>query len=340
MRFTLQTLLLSVMVVWTSMAAFGVGGLVLAAIILAAVANIRCSESMWRAAAVAFLILLCGCCLLFPAIQYSREPHRMLKCANDLRQIALAMSLYENDHGCFPPAYIADANGRPMHSWRVLILPYLGDDALYQAYDFSEPWDGPNNRKLAGQIPSMYQCWSAETFNGTSWVTNYMAVVGPATVWPGAKASKLSNIRDGAANTIIVVEVADSSIHWMEPRDLSFEEALCGINPPSGMGISSRHISGGDYFHHGTSVVNVALADGHVLRLPEGFPAEELETLLTIDPGDAVKTAYSAPLRLKWGNCFALAALVVSVILLLARPRRREPQGVQSAGTVPGKPGR
>ena len=35
-----------------------------------------------------------------------------------------------------------------MHSWRVLLLPYLDRSDLYKAYDFTEPWDGPNNRKL------------------------------------------------------------------------------------------------------------------------------------------------------------------------------------------------
>ena len=56
--------------------------------------------------------------------------------------------VYEDEHGCFPPAYVADASGRPMHSWRVLILPYLDQQQLYDQYDFSEPWNGPNNQQL------------------------------------------------------------------------------------------------------------------------------------------------------------------------------------------------
>ncbi len=333
-QFTLQTLLLSAVVIWSSMAAFGAGGLVLAAIILGVVAYIRSSESMWRAAAIVLLILLCGCCLLLPGLQSAREASRIARCINNLSQIGVALHGYHDVHGCFPPAYIADENGGPMHSWRVLILPYLGQQALHGRYDFSEPWDGPNNRKLAGQIPIIYQCPSTQNQAGVSPVANYLAVVGSETVWPGAKASKLSSIRDGPHNTIMLVEVANSDINWMEPRDLSFEEALRGINPRSGMGISSRHISGEGYFQHGKPDVSVAFADGHVRHLPEGVPAEELETLLTIDAGDAVETAYSAPLRLKWGHCVAVVALVVSVILLLVRPRQREPRGTQSPGVV------
>ena len=61
----------------------------------------------------------------------------------------MALQNYHQANGCFPPAYIADKNGKPMHSWRVLILPYLDRTILYKAYDFTEPWDGPNNKKLS-----------------------------------------------------------------------------------------------------------------------------------------------------------------------------------------------
>ena len=53
-----------------------------------------------------------------------------------------------SEYGVLPPAYVADASGRPMHSWRVLILPFLDQQSLYNQYDFREPWDGPHNIKL------------------------------------------------------------------------------------------------------------------------------------------------------------------------------------------------
>ena len=61
----------------------------------------------------------------------------------------MAVANYHETYGCFPPAYVADRDGKPMHSWRVLILPFLEQRELYNAYNFAEPWDGPNNRKLA-----------------------------------------------------------------------------------------------------------------------------------------------------------------------------------------------
>ena len=49
-----------------------------------------------------------------------------------MKQIGVALHNYHDAHGCFPPAYIADANGRPMHSWRILLLAFLSESALLQ----------------------------------------------------------------------------------------------------------------------------------------------------------------------------------------------------------------
>lgn len=69
----------------------------------------------------------------------------------------MAVANYRSTFGGYPPAYIADCDGRPMHSWRVLILPFLEQQNLYAAYHFDEPWDGPNNRKLAGRIGQVFR---------------------------------------------------------------------------------------------------------------------------------------------------------------------------------------
>ena len=87
-----------------------------------------------------------------------KRPADVRACANNMKRIALALRNYHTAYGCFPPAYVADKNGRPMHSWRVLILPFLKEDPLYKQYKFSEPWDGPNNKKLIAVRVMFYTC--------------------------------------------------------------------------------------------------------------------------------------------------------------------------------------
>jgi len=220
--------------------------------------------------------LLAGLCLL-PTLIDSRMPSRRLACSNNLRNIALALEQYHQMHDSFPPAYIADENGKPMHSWRVLLLPYLERRDLYDHYDFSEPWDGPNNSKLHGEIIRIYSCPSHPTTQPRT-DTSYVAVVGPQTMWPATKATKLDDLTDGATNTLMVVEIANSGIHWMEPRDLDFSQLPMQINPPKGKGISSDH----------PNVALGAFADGHTQAMSSNTPPKIIRALLTAQGGEAI----------------------------------------------------
>ena len=224
--------------------------------------------------------------LLLPAVQSSREAARRMQCTNNLRQIALALVQYEEEHRCFPPAFIPDKNGKPMHSWRVLILPYLERKGLYDQYRFSEPWDSPHNRALASQMPSVYACPS-EGPRGSG-ITSYAMFVGPHAFSTGPKGRTSSEITDGVSNTIMVAEAADAHINWMEPRDLDTENIRFQINGSRNLDakdaeISSRH-SGG---------ANVAFCDGSVQFLSDGIDAVVLKRLITIDDGETIdRTAF------------------------------------------------
>src|SRR5262249_42952585 len=115
-------------------------------------ARLRARANRWYlvSASLASLVLCCMFCVC------TCEPGtvaRRSQCKNNLKQIGLAMFNYHDAYGCFPPAYIADADGRPMHSWRVLLLPFLDEAARYRKYRFDEPWDGPNNSELATSVP-------------------------------------------------------------------------------------------------------------------------------------------------------------------------------------------
>lgn len=171
------------------------------------------------------VFLVCGgvlAGLLLPAVQAAREAARRAQCSNNLKQIGLAMHQYESQYGCFPPAYLPDKAGKPMHSWRVLLLPYLEAEPLYWQYRFDEPWDGPNNQVLTNLMPTVYRCPSDPSPNAAM-TTNYVVITGVGTMFEGAKATSLGDIADGTSNTLLVVEVPGTSVHWMEPKDTTVE---------------------------------------------------------------------------------------------------------------------
>jgi len=251
-------------------------GIALIAIVLFAIVAIsyfyaRRHQYGYAEAAVTIAIGFVALLLLLPAVQVARDTPRWAYCQNNMCSIALALQQYEVMNGTFPPAYIADENGKPMHSWRVLLLPYLEHEHLYNKYRFDEPWDGPNNSLLHSERVRLFMCPSDTNAVGN---TSYVVVTGPQTIWPGAKATKMADIKDGPHNTILLVEVHDSGIHWMEPRDLDMAQMPMAINPAKGMSISSAH--------HSAGFANVVFADGKPARIPNSAPAKALRAALTI----------------------------------------------------------
>ncbi len=231
----------------------------------------------------AFGLLLLAA-LLSPAISVARAPARAAQCTNNMKQIMLALLYYHDTYQCFPTAYVADDDGRPMHSWRVLILPFFEQRPLYDQYHFDEPWNGPNNSQLANEIPYAFRCLSVP--KPTPAITNYVLVTGDGTAWADGRAPKLDEFTDGPANTIILVEIADSDIQWLEPRDMTLEQAMRGINSGSRICISSWHPARGN--NERQESANVAFADGSVANLKNDFPLAELRKLLTHQGGEKV----------------------------------------------------
>jgi prepilin-type processing-associated H-X9-DG protein len=161
-----------------------------------------------------------------------------------------------------------------MHSWRVLILPFMEQHQLYGLYRFDEPWDGPNNSKLHKYGLPYNKC-AADDPTGpekSDTETSYLVVVGPQTAFPGDICTALSDITDDKGNTILVVEVQNSGIHWMEPRDLHVTQMARRINAAKGQGISSKHRGG----------ANVLMADDSVQFLNAELTAGEIQSLLSI----------------------------------------------------------
>lgn len=197
-------------------------------------------------------------------------------CVENLRQIGLAMQSYHDRYGSFPPAYVADEDGKPMHSWRVLLLPYLGEQWVYDQYDFNEPWDGPHNRSLAGLIPGAYHC--PDDFGAAAEETTYVMIVGRETISDGPTGRSTEEITDGTARTILLVETSHSGINWLEPRDLPADRISYRINDGTPRGIRSNH----------PGTAHVLLADGSVQALDVQIDAQTVRAMSTIAAGDDV----------------------------------------------------
>ena len=218
---------------------------------------------------------LCGApiliALLLPAVQAAREAARRMQCQNNLKQIALALHNYNDAHGSLPPAYIADENGRPMHSWRTLILPYLEQQALHSRYDFNQPWDSPANQAVVNtQIP-VYACPSDP--NGDSQSTSYMFITGQGAAFDGQNAPKFSQITDGTSNTLAVVEVPSAGTHWAKPQDIDIDDFLL---PPTGRTGRSYHRGG----------FQAAFLDGSVRFISDSVAGSILRAMVTPDGGE------------------------------------------------------
>lgn len=252
------------------------------AVVPAVCGLVRYSVAEAVVVSLVFYVLLT---IVAPGCVDGREAARRSQCCNNLKQITLALHNYYDRYGSFPPAYVADEDGQPMHSWRVLILPFVEREDLYRQYRFDEPWNGPNNSRLASARISTYYCPEQDDARASG-CTSYLALVGPEAAWPGATASRMEDIRDGMSDTLLVVEVAHSGIHWMEPRDLEVSSMALSVNPTSGAGISSLHCTSD--WRPKRLGANAAFADGHVRFLPTGAREKTIRALVTAASGDAV----------------------------------------------------
>jgi len=183
----------------------------------------------------------------------------------------LAVANYHEVNGCYPPAYIADADGKPMHSWRVLLLPYLEQQVLFEKYDFSQPWNSEANQRLASDMPATYAFHGSKQPGAV--VTNFLAVVGEETAWPGAASRMTDDVVDERSTTILIVENAGRNVHWMEPRDLDFDTMDFQVNSP--MCISSKYLKPA-----------AVMLDGTLRKLDADLPVDVLRALLTVNGGE------------------------------------------------------
>jgi prepilin-type processing-associated H-X9-DG protein len=213
--------------------------------------------------------------LLLPAVQSAREAARRSDCMNNLKQIGLGMHIFASAHQDSFPAAIVDADGRPLLSWRVAILPSLGEPELYEAFHLDEPWDSPHNLALVERMPTVFACPSTDAEAGT---TTYLAAAGPGMALDEPTRAgqfavvPLSEIaeHDGASLTILVVEAGhEQAVPWTKPDDIAVDPARAtqGL-----LGSATRHPG---------RLRGASFADGSVRTIAGDIDPEIFTALLT-----------------------------------------------------------
>lgn len=214
---------------------------------------------------------------LVEGVKEAREAARASACKGRFAQLLLALHNYHEAYGSFPPAYLTDEQGQPMHSWRVLILPYIEQQEIYDQYKFDEPWNSPHNLALSEKAHTAYfHCPSGPHENSP--ITDYVVVVGEGTAFPGSRSTSMDDFQDGLEDTILIVEIANSDIHWMEPGDLDFRTMSFAIDDRSRPSISSPHPCGpGAIFAESMPTY----------RLHASLSPASIKAMLTISGGEA-----------------------------------------------------
>ena len=159
-----------------------------------------------------------------------------------------------------------DANGKPLHSWRTLILPWMEQLALYDSLDLSKPWNDPANAEAFKTMPHESRCPGSKLPPG---FTNYLAVVGADACLHPTEPRPISDITDGTSNTLMVIEVPQKhAVHWMSPLDAEEQVVL--------------RFSSNDQLAH-TGGVQGTLADGSVRYISANIAPETRRALISIN---------------------------------------------------------
>jgi len=184
------------------------------------------------------------------------------KSVHNLRVISLAMHTFASASAeTRLPAAAISKDGKPLLSWRVAILPHLGQQSLYDKFHLDEPWDSPHNKTLLNPMPDVYAPVT-RTYEPKAF-TYYQVLVGPGALFEGDQGPTIANIKAGSAK-LMVVE-AGSPVPWTKPDEVPFDK---GKPLPKLGGQFQRG------FH-------VAFVNGAVLALSRAIDPEVLRSLIT-----------------------------------------------------------
>jgi hypothetical protein len=238
----------------------------------------------------------------------------------NFHKVVLGLHAHHDAMGFFPAGVVGPDKSLGL-SWRVAVLPFVGEEALYKEFKLNEPWDSDHNKTLLGKMPAVFASAGKAAEKGHTFVrttTGPGGVLRTVPAGPPAKGKpevppkvevnpssqpgqiafgpKLTNVVDGLSNTILFVE-AGEAVPWTKPDELFLPSP---IDPKGGGPVLEAKLPplGGafaDGFH-------AAMADGRVTFYKTGYPTGHLAKMFcpadgwVVEPlGEPDKIGYSVP---------------------------------------------
>jgi hypothetical protein len=154
-----------------------------------------------------------------------------LKGQQNLKQFGVALHSFHDSMGYFP-GDVAFGNKPPAMSWRVQLLPYLEQDALYRQLNMTAAWNDPVNLKVLekAEMPKVFEIPGRPAPKGHTYFRMFSLpknAKGKDRPWlvEGEQGPRIANITDGLSNTIMVVE-AGEAVPWYKPDVLGYDGEL------------------------------------------------------------------------------------------------------------------
>lgn len=206
-------------------------------------------------------------CLVYPVCQQINMAANRVQTQNNMKQIAFACHAYHDMHGGLPsPKMIVPNGGKTVElSWRVSILAFMEQKALFDQFDQTSDWDRPRNQPLLNSMPGAYAHPVRGAGDPRNTTTYFQYLTGPNTLWPANKPVVLREIPDGASHTLLFAEAA-KSVPWSQAMDIAIHPNQPIPLPPIPL--------------------FVCFADGHVRQFYRDDHVIDATLRMAIDPSD------------------------------------------------------
>ena len=192
------------------------------------------------------------------AVEKAREAAKQAEKMNYFRQIGIGLLNAHDAYASFPFPEPMNSSFSKDLSWRVIVLPFMEENIMYDKFDFKQAWDSETNLPLAKQMPKAYGFGEGGEKTSVCWIK--------AT----DKKVRFRDIRDGTSNTIMLME-NPNKVAWSKPGDLSIDEAVNLV----------KNLEDGEK-------LAVVFYDCSVHTVTNKMDLEKFKALLTLDGGEIV----------------------------------------------------